>query len=88
MMQTTDYSRLVADALADVEAGNRHPCGTTEHCREMSGCARCFAALMKGLIDVEAIVVYRSGTVTLTTAGHDGQPCTVAFRNVEVTIHE
>jgi hypothetical protein len=87
-MQTTDYTKLIEAAVTDVESGRRHACRTTRACQEASGCPRCLSAAMKGLINVERIEVYRSGTVTIRTAGHDGQPCTVAFRNVEVTIHE
>jgi len=84
----TNYDQLFAEAMADVESGNQHPCGTTEHCQEMGGCPRCFAALMRGDIGVERVEVFRSGIVRLTTTGHDGQPCTVAFRGVEVTVHD
>jgi hypothetical protein len=84
----TDYTTLVAEAVADVEAGNRHPCNTTQRCKEASGCPRSLSGLVKVDIGVETIVVFRSGTVRITTAGHDGHPCTVAFRNVEVAIYE
>jgi hypothetical protein len=84
----TDYATLVTEAVADVEAGNRHPCNTTQRCREASGCPRCLSGLVKGDIGVETIAVFRSGAVRITTSGHDGHPCTVAFRNVEVTIYE
>jgi len=84
----TNYDQLIADALDDVEADNQHPCGTTEHCCEMGGCPRCFQAVMGGNIGVERVEVFRSGVIRLTTTGHNGQPCTVAFRGVEVTIHD
>ena len=84
----TDYSALVAEALADVEAGRKHPCGTTEHCQEMGGCPRCFQGLMKGDLGILAIDVFAgSRVIRITTVGHDGQPCTVAFRNVPVNVH-
>jgi hypothetical protein len=84
----TDYATLVAEAVADVEAGNRHPCNTTQRCKEASGCPRCLSGLVKGDIGIERVEVFRSGVIRFTTAGHDGHPCTVAFSNVEVAIYE
>lgn len=55
-----EYSKLFADALADVEAGNRHPCKTTEHCCEMGGCPRCFQGVMRGDVGIEHVDVFDS----------------------------
>jgi hypothetical protein len=85
----TDYATLVADAVADVEAGNRHQCNTTQARREASGCPRCLGGLARGMdIGIERVEVFRSGVIRLTTAGHGQGRCTVALRNIEVTIHE
>lgn len=67
-----DYSNLFADALADVEAGNRHACKTTEHCCEMGGCPRCFQGVMRGDIGIEHVDVFDS-VLRITTTGHDGK---------------
>ena len=88
-MSETSYSQLIADALADVEAGLQHPCGTTEHCCEMGGCPRCFRGLMSGNIGVEHIEVFiHSGVVRITSTGHEGRPCVVSFHRVPVIIME
>jgi hypothetical protein len=83
-----DYSKLFDDAVADVESGVKHACGTTEHCQEMGGCPTCFQGLMKGDLGVLSVDVFAdSGVFRITTTGHDGEPCTVAFRGVTVKIH-
>ena len=83
-----DYSKLFDDAVADVESGIKHACGTTEHCQEMGGCPRCFQGLMKGDLGILSVDVFESGTIRITTTGHDGERCTVAFRGVPVTVHQ
>jgi len=88
-MQIDSYSALIAEAVADVEAGNRHPCNTTQACREAAGCPRCISGLLKGMdIGVERVEVFRSGIIRITTAGHGRGRCTVAFRGVEVAVYE
>ena len=87
MSNPTLYESLFAEALADVESGVKHPCGTTDHCQEMGGCPTCFQGLMRGDLGILAIDVFAdSGVIRITTVGHDGQPCTVAFRNVPVNV--
>jgi hypothetical protein len=83
----TAYDQLFEDALADVEKGVKHSCNLSRDCREARGCGRCIAGVMRGDIGILAIDIYRSGTLRLTTL-HDGKPCTVAFRNVKVTVHD
>jgi hypothetical protein len=87
MTMTTDWSALIEAAVADVEAGVKRNCKMTRACVEMAGCPKCGQGLMKGDIGILAIDVYKSGTLRLTTV-HDGKPCTVAFRNVSVTVHD
>jgi hypothetical protein len=84
----TLYEQLFADAIADIDSGVKHACGTTEHCQEMGGCPRCFQGLMKGDLAVLSVDVFESGTIRITTTGHDGERCTVAFRGVPVTVHQ
>jgi hypothetical protein len=84
----TQYDALIADALADVEADERHPCGT-EHCQEMSGCPRCLAALMKGDIGVRNVAVFvHNQIIRIRTTGCDGKPCVISFHNVPLTIRD
>lgn len=86
-MSDVNYSQLFADALADVESTVQHPCSTMGHCREMSGCPRCFRAVMRGDIGIELIEVFtHSGVIRITTAGHEGRPCVVSFRGVPLTV--
>jgi hypothetical protein len=89
-MSETNYSQLLADALADVESGVCHPCSTTEHCCEMGGCPRCFRGMMRGNIEIEHIEVFaQSGIIRITTEGCGyPTPCVVSFRRVSVTVHE
>ncbi|HTT17965.1 MAG TPA: hypothetical protein VMG82_03405 [Candidatus Sulfotelmatobacter sp.] len=89
-MSETNYSQLFANALADVESGMQHPCSTTEHCREMGGCPRCFLGLMRGDIGIEHVEVFtHSGIVRITTEGCGyPTPCVVNFRGVSVTVHK
>lgn len=84
----TDYSALVAEALADVEAGRKHPCKLTQDCQEARGCPRCISGVIRGDLGVLHVDVFESGTIRITTTGHDGEPCTVAFRSVPVTVHQ
>ena len=73
-------SILFAEALADVEAGRKHTCRTTEHCQEMGGCPRCFQGVMRGDLGILSVDVFtESGVVRVTTVGHDGKPCVVSF---------
>ena len=87
-MSEVNYSQLFADALADVESGVQHPCGTTEHCCEMGGCPRCFLGVMRGDIGIEHVEVFTSGVIRITTAGHGDRLCVVSFRGVSVTVHK
>ena len=85
----TDYSALISEALADVEAGIQHPCGTTPTCRAAGGCPRCFQAVLRG-IDVARVDVFaETGIVRFTMDEGCGkpQPCVVSF-NVPLEIHE
>jgi len=83
-----DLQKLFAEALADVESDVKHPCKTTEHCCEMSGCPRCFQGVMKGDLGVLSVDIFpESRIVRITTVGHEGKPCVVSFRNVPMTIH-
>jgi hypothetical protein len=90
-MTSPDYTALFDEALADVETGVLHPCGTSPSCAQMGGCPRCFAAVMSGAdIGVAAIEVFtKAGIVRLTMSEGCGkpQPCVVSFRNVPLTIH-
>lgn len=89
-MSEPTYEQLFAETLADVEAGNQHPCGTTEHCCEMGGCPRCFRGVMRGDIGIEHIEVFtHSGVIRITIkgCGHP-TPCVVSFRGVSVTVHK
>jgi hypothetical protein len=88
-MSESNYSQLFADALADVESGLQHPCGTTEHCCAMGGCPRCFRGVMHGDLGIERVEVFtHSGTIRIITAGHVGRPCVVSFRGVPLTVHK
>jgi hypothetical protein len=82
------YDQLIADACADVDAGTKHPCGLTRECQEARGCPRCLSGLMGGDLGILHVDVFESGTVTITTVGHEGEPCTIAFRGVPVTVHQ
>ena len=88
MSNPTLYDRLFAEALADVESGLKHPCNLTQDCQEARGCPRCFSGVMRGDLGVLHVDVFESGTIRITTTGHDGEPCTVAFRGVPVTVHQ
>jgi hypothetical protein len=88
-MTQTSYEALYAEALADVEAGNQHACGTTDSCAAAGGCPRCFQAVMSGHIGIEHVDVFtESGVLRITTVGCGGKPCVVSFRGVEVTVHD
>lgn len=88
-MSETNYSQLLADALADVDSGVQRPCSTTEDCCEMGGCPRCFRGMMRGNIEIERIEVFtHSGIIRITTEGCGyPTPCVVSFRGVSVTVH-
>jgi hypothetical protein len=89
-MWETNYSQLLADALADVDSGVQRPCSTTEHCCEMGGCPRCFRGIMRGDIGIAHVEVFtHSCIVRITTegCGHP-TPCAVSFRGVSVTVHK
>lgn len=83
-----DYSKLFADALGDIESGVKHPCNLTQDCQEARGCPRCISGAIKGDLGILSVDVFESGTIRITTTGHDGEPCTVAFRGVPVTVHQ
>jgi hypothetical protein len=43
--------------------------------------------VMRGDIGIDHVDVFAdSGIVRITTVGHDGKPCVIAFRNVVVNI--
>lgn len=87
--QIESLEQLFEAAVADVESGEagRRPCNLTRDCQEARGCSRCVSGVMKGDLGIVSVDVYKSGTLTITTVGHDGRPCTVAFRGIEVTVH-
>ena len=88
-MSSPNYAALFSEALADVDAGVRHPCGTTADCRAMGGCPRCYQALMRGSVDVARVDVFpKAGIVRLTMDAGCGKPdaCVVSF-NVPLAIH-
>jgi hypothetical protein len=89
-MSQTNYEQLITEALAEVDSGGQHPCGTTEYCCEMGGCPRCFRGIMRGEIGIEHVEVFpQSSIVRITTegCGHP-TPCTISFRGVSVTVHK
>jgi hypothetical protein len=81
-----DYSKLFADAVADLDS--KHPCNLTQDCQEARGCPRCISGAIKGDLGILSVDVFESGTIRITTTGHDGERCTVAFRGVPVTVHQ
>lgn len=89
-MSSPNYTALFDEALADVETGAQHPCGTSPACAQMGGCPRCFAATMTGDIGVASIEVFtKTGVIRLTMSEGCGEPqaCVVSFRNVPVKVY-
>jgi hypothetical protein len=82
----TLYESLFAEALADVESGIKHPCKLRQDCQEARGCPGCISGAMKGDLGILSVDVFESGTLRITTVGHNGKPCVIAFRNVVVNI--
>ena len=82
----TDYDQLIQDACQQIDRNERHACRTSRACQEASGCPRCLAGLMKGDLGILNVEVFTTGAIRITTVGHDGSPCTVAFRNVPVSV--
>jgi hypothetical protein len=88
-MSSPNYAALFSEALADVDTGVRHPCGTTADCRAMGGCPRCYQGVMRGRVDVARVDVFtKAGLVRLTmdTGCGRAEPCVVSFK-VPLTIH-
>ena len=87
VLRTETLEQLFEAAVADVESGVKHPCNLTQDCQEARGCSRCISGTMRGDLGILSVDVFKSGTVRITTVGHDGKPCTVAFRGIRVTVH-
>lgn len=85
--QTETLEQLFEAAVADVESGVKRPCNLTRDCQEARGCPVCISGAMRGDLGILGIDVYKSGVIRVTTVGHDGRPCTVAFSGIKVTVH-
>jgi hypothetical protein len=89
-MSTNVYDDLIADALAEVERGERHACRTTDECRLMLGCVKC-SGVLRGEIGIEHVEIFPGddgvGILRITTSEHhNGSPCVVSVR-VPMMIH-
>lgn len=86
----SNYDALIADAVAEVESGVKHPCNLDE-CFMQGGCPRCLAGVIRSgsVLDVAQIDVFEgAGIVRFTMAEpcKPPNPCVVFFKT-RVKVH-